>query len=86
VTHGSGPTLWTLRPHGCPDLMSLLEPYSARETARQRLAVLAHGIADPGEDDAVGRLLERVAVSGDLALRDFLLEVGARTVIREVRP
>lgn len=66
--------------------MSLPEPYSARETARQRLAALAHGITDPGEDDAVGRLLEHVAVSGDTALRDVLLEVGARTVIREVRP
>jgi hypothetical protein len=39
-----------------------------------------------GEDDAAARLLERVAMLGDPALRDLLLEVGARAVIREVRP
>ena len=66
--------------------MSQPDPASSRDEARQRLAVLAHGISDLGEDDATARLLERVAVSGDPMLRDVLLEVGAREVIREVRP
>jgi len=66
--------------------MSLPELSTTRDEARQRLAVLAHGIHDLGEDDATARLLERVAVSGDPMLRDALLEVGAREVMREVRP
>jgi len=59
---------------------------ATRDEARQRLAVLAHGIHDLGEDAATARLLERVATSGDPMLRDALLEVGAREVMREVRP
>lgn len=66
--------------------MTLPEPYSSRESARQRLAVLAHGIRDVSDDDAAGRLLEMVAMSGDGELQALLLELGARSVVQAVRP
>lgn len=58
------------------------QPAPSREAAEEDLRRLAHGLVG-SEDERVHRLLERVASSGP-ELRDVLVELGARVVVREV--
>jgi hypothetical protein len=56
-----------------------------REEAEAALVHLAAQVREADPELAAGRLLERVAEDGP-ELRDALLELGARAVIRGVRP
>lgn len=52
-----------------------------RAEAVETLGEIARGIREGSEDEAVARLLERVAVRDEGALQAALLEVGARTLL-----
>ena len=56
-----------------------------REEAALALVRLAAQVREPDPEVAAGRLLERIA-EVQPELRDALVELGARAVIREVRP
>jgi hypothetical protein len=57
-----------------------------REKAHVTLKVLAGSVHELTEDQAAVRLLERISASEDPSmLRDALVELGARAILREAQ-